>query len=236
MRTYGPTLGIVVMDDDEAREETSVELAARDGIPPWRMNDPSFWPVPFRTAVAHGAHIDGLLAATRGAVDGITNAVSRLDRQTDMIIGDCGFMWAATDHLTARSTPTLLSGLDLLDLALGMSNRSVGIISYDAAALDSLLSNHVQRERIRIVGLNDMSQWKAVGSAGYMKRTDWSIDGLVEQLMDRLSEAVCEGRTFDGVAVLILECTMLPDFRRAIRTVTNLPILDLITFTEAALK
>jgi len=236
--TEQPVLGIIQLDEDDATEESSTELAARDAVMPWLIEDPSFWPMPFERAIAKGANAADNKLPTPEAASGIVKAAQRLDGRTQMIIGNCGYMWASREHVRgATATPTLTSGLDFLDLALNMTNRPVGVLTWNAEPLVPLLRDHPGWDRLRLLGFSDLPDWrKAISLDTYRKPDGWTLDGMEEQFRDRLAEALGEGGVLEGVGILVVECTCVPNFRSAIRSVTTLPVLDIVSFTEAALR
>lgn len=231
------TLGIILMDQAAALEGDWAELKKRRYNSPWAVQDPNFWQAELSTAIAAYTDSADVLAATPRAIRGIADAARRLDGNTDLIIGNCGFFWAARHELKgSTATPVFVSGLDLLDLALGSTKGPVGIVTYSKSALDLLLNEHPQYDRIKMVGLDDMPHWTAISATDFMAKDDWTFPGLADELSERLTEAMQPGHVLDGVTLLILECTALPNFREVIREVTTMPILDIVSFAEAALR
>lgn len=236
--TNQPVLGIVLLDEDDATEESSSELAERNAVMPWVIEDPTFWPVPFRRAIAKGADAAGNKLPTPEAAQGIRDAAKRLDGETQMIIGNCGYMWASREHVRgATATPMLTSGLDFLELALKMTSRSVGVLTWNDEPLIPLLRDHPGWDRMRLLGFGDLPDWKkAISLDDYMQPGGWTLDRMEEQFRERLAEAFGEGGVLEDVGILVVECTCVPNFRAAIRAVTSVPVLDLVYFTEAALR
>lgn len=239
MTDKGPVLGIVRLDYEEATEESSAELIARHAVTPFVVDDPSFWRVPYRSAIAKGADAEGIKIPTAEATRGMLEAAGRLDGHTQLIIGDCGYMWASRKQLYRRTcTPTVTSGLEFLDFALRISNLPVGIITWDAKSLAPLLEDHAEFDRLRFVSVSELPDWaKSVQSPSeYSSPGGWTKDRMSEQFGARLAEAFAENGTFRGVGILVLECTLVPDFRKTIRTVTSVPVFDLVHFAKAALE
>lgn len=231
-----PTLGMVLMEDDYAVESGSVPLSPAAHGSLWAIQDPAAWPVPVRTAVAGGAGVSALLAADPAALSSVVAATRRLDGDVDLIVGNCGFMCAAQPLLESSTvTPTILSSMGLLGLGLSMTAAPVGVITFDTAALECLLVEHPQRERIRVLGLERLPDWAAINGANFMERSGWSMNGLREQLVEHVARALRPDGELDGVRVVILECTCLVNFRDAIRSITSLPLLDIAAFARAAL-
>ncbi|MFF5987580.1 aspartate/glutamate racemase family protein [Prauserella flavalba] len=230
-------VGVILMDDESAVEGTPAEQCDKEYLLPWAVQDPAAWPVPLHTVMAKGADSETLLQHTAGSVQSVVDSARKLDGQVQLIIGNCGFMWAAKEQVQELvGTPTITSGLDFLDLALGMTNQQVGLITYSAESLTALLKDHEQRDRLRILGLSDMPDWAAIAPADYMERGGWTMDGLREQLLDRLVHAFAENGELAGVKILVLECTGLANFRSEIRKVSRVPVLDIVSIAIAAIS
>jgi hypothetical protein len=232
-----PILGIM-LDEDDATEESSTELLERDAVMPWVIEDPSFWSVPFRRTIAKGADAVANKVPTPDAAHGILDAANRLDGETQLILGNCGYMWASRNHVRGTTaTPTMTSGLDLLELALQMTNRPVGVITWDEVPLEPLLRDHPGWDRIRLLGLCDLPDWKkSVRFNDYMKPGGWTLDRMADQFAERLADSLAEGGVFEDVGILVVECTCVANFRSAVRSVTSLAVLDIVHFAEGAFK
>ncbi|REG58627.1 hypothetical protein B0G80_1289 [Paraburkholderia sp. BL6669N2] len=228
-------LGILHLETEDAVLESSVELEARHAVMPFSVGDPSFWTVPFLNEIATGAEPQGNKVPTDAASRGIVDAARRLDGKVQLIIGNCGFMWASRNVLyRTTSAATITSGLEFLDVALRITGRSVGIITWDVQALNKLLSGHPELERIRLLAVGDLPEWQK--SWTYREPADWTKERMADELAERLSEAFGEGGVLRDISVLIFECTLVPDFRNVIRRFTAVPIFDLLQFAKAALE
>lgn len=234
-----PVLGIVQLDESDGRMESAVESTGRGAVMPFMVDDPSCWHVPLRKTVALGADAVSNKIPTLEASRGIVDAARRLDGNTQMIIGNCGYMWASRAHLYGQtSTPTLTSSLEFLDLALRITKLPVGIVTWDVKPLAVLLQDHPGFERLRFVNVHDLPDWNAWGldPCGNEQPCGWSKEGMAQQFAERLGEAFAEGGAFNDIGILILECTLVPDFRKTIRAVTSVPVIDLLHFAKAILK
>ncbi|MEM5461071.1 hypothetical protein VSR69_40645 [Paraburkholderia phytofirmans] len=222
-----PLLGVIKLDPDQ------------QAVMPFMVDDPSFWPVPLCKTVAKGADAVGNKVPTPEAARGILEAARRLDGRTDLIIGGCGYMWASRKYLYGQtSTPVLTSSLEFLDLALRMTKLPVGIITWDAEPLVPLLQDQPGFERLRFVSIRDLPEcmnW-VLDPCAEQEPCGWSKSRMAEQLAERLTKAFSEDGVFNEVGILVLECTLVPDFRKTIRAVTPVPVLDLLHFAKAALE
>jgi hypothetical protein len=59
---------------------------------------------------------------------------------------------------------------------------------------------------------------------------------MADEFVERLTEAFAEDGVLQGVGLLVLECTWLPEFRSTIRSVTSLPVLDIVHFAKSVLE
>lgn len=153
-----PLLGVIMLEPDDVCQ--SSDPAEDAPTMPFMVDDPALWPVALRKTVAKGADAASNKVPTPEAARGILEAAQQLDGQTDLIIGNCGYMWASRKHLYGKtSTPLLTSALEFLDLALRMTNRPIGIITWDAKPLMPLLNDQPGFERLRFVSISDLPDW-----------------------------------------------------------------------------
>lgn len=222
-------LGIVLLNlpHYQASFAAACDPADERGIgslPPGFLESPVTWPVPTAFAVAEGARPAETLGARPAAARGLLTALRRLEEHCDLAIADCGFFWAARPA-PCRRAAVLLSGLDLLPLSTRMTRRSIGVLTFSAPALKPLLAGHPERGRLRIVGFNDLPQWAAFDCDDYGTNGRWSLPALRDELLGRVAREL-HGGDLQGVGALLIECTLMPQFRAAIREVTDLPVLD----------
>jgi hypothetical protein len=78
--------------------------------------------------------------------------------------------------------------------------------------------------RLQVVGLQHLPSW------GVFLEPSYATDGRVD--MGRIGDELV-GTVPAGVEALILECTILPQLRPLLRTVTDVPLFDAMTYTAA---
>ncbi|TCK94644.1 hypothetical protein [Paraburkholderia sp. BL9I2N2] len=231
-------LGVIKLDRDDVSKKSS-ETAERETVMPFMVDDPACWSLPICKTVAKGANAVANKVPTPAAARGILEAARRLDGCTNLIIGGCGYMWASRKHLYGQtSTPVLTSALEFVDLALRMTKLPVGIITWDAVPLVPLLKDQPGFERLRFVSIRDLpdcANW-VLDPCALEQPCGWRKERMAQQLAERLAEAFGKDGVFHDVGILVLECTLLPDFRKTIRSVTPIPVLDLLHFAKAALE
>jgi hypothetical protein len=234
-----PTLGIVLLDCDHY-EDNFGHFEPKDQrglgcLPPGFFECPATWPMSTVYAVASGAPPQATIGADVEATEGLIESVALLAPRCDLIIADCGFFYAARAKAQARlSGTTLISGLDLLDLAGIMTAGPIGLITYSESDVRHLLAEHPLYGRIRIVGLIDHPNWKGLDDTAFASSGKWTVGGLRDELLDVVDRELRHGALRDA-GVLVLECTCLPQFRVDLRRLTSLPILDVAAAATMAL-
>ena len=97
-----------------------------------------------------------------------------------------------------------------------------------------MLETHPLADRLRIVGLEDQPAWQALGAVDFAAQRGWSVASLRSELLSVLEREVADGLLAD-VGTLVIECSVIPQFRRDIRDVTRVPILDVAAAAQAVL-
>lgn len=237
--TDRPRLGIVLLDLPHQTADfglfTPDDTRGIGTLPQGWYECPASWPVPTAFAVASGAGATATVRGEPSAGEGVRAAVEHLSDFSDLIIGDCGFFWAARRHAALpRSVPTLISAVDLLEIAGKVTEREIGVLTFSAPHCEELLSKHPMRDRLRIVGVSDQPNWALLAEEDYAVNPAWSSSALERELTERLSNSRADG-TLSDIGALVLECTVMPQFRKALRSVASLPIFDLASTAVALL-
>jgi hypothetical protein len=234
-----PRLGVVLLHGDHVVETLGLadpwSAPPPAGLPPGFFGHRDFWPVPTVYTVARAATGSAVLAGEPAAIRDVVAAVERLDAsgQCQLIVGSCGYFHAAHESL-CTATPVLLSGLDLLPLAMAGSARPVGILTYSAAATGELLRDHPDRDRLRVVGVDDRTNWAAISAADWITDPKWTIEGLRAELLDVVRYEVAHGRYTD-VGSVVLECTVMPQFRSDLIGALARPVWDVAAVARTLL-
>jgi hypothetical protein len=234
-----PILGVALLDNHHVRASFGrFSPEQREGLgsqQPGSFECPATWPVPTVHAVAGGAGPEPTLRGSAAAVAGLEEAVKRLAPEVDLITTNCGFFWSGWRKLRGEMrTPLLLSGLDFLDVALGMTTGPVGVLTYSEECLREMLKEHPQLTRLRIVGYSDLPAWAAIRVPDYVARGGWSPEALQAEFLERTRAEFGRGRLRD-IAVLVLECTGMPQYRSELRKLTTVPIFDVHALATALL-
>jgi hypothetical protein len=224
-------VGVVLLEADHAVETLDLEdpfgWEPPAGLAPGFFGHPAAWPVPAVFAVAKGATAAAAANGEPEAMRGVANAVARLDGRCDLIVGSCGYFaeaWGAIE--TPPRTPTLLSALDLLDDALRSTSRDVAVLSFSDAPAERFLATRSDAYRLRVVGISPAGDWPLIGRLDWALNPEWTMEGLERGLREVVERELRPGGRLADVGALVLECTVLPQFRRVLREYTGAPIYD----------
>lgn len=234
----GRSLGVVLCDlDSYAVDDIDHRVHGAAPIsdnPVGFFENPDSWPgIPVSYAVARGARVEQLVAGDPTAVDAFWAARDRL-AHCSLVITDCGFFYYA--RRSGRPTGNALtSSLDLLPLAASLTEAPIGVLTVSEPLARRLLAPDPLLPRLSIVGLESEPGWSGILTNDHGYGNGWDLDVLrsgVEAVLDR---EFAPGGRFAGIGALVLECTLLPEFRREIARRTPVPILDIASFAISAL-
>ena len=223
-------LGVVLLSSAHYRA-TSGSFEPTDGrglgeLPPGWYESPRTWPVPTEYIVPANASAESVLRGERSAMRSFATAAERIRDRVDLTIADCGFYWAARRYpgVLDRAGRVLFS-LDLLPVACGMAPGHVVVLTYSAVHAERLLADHPLRHRVRLVGLADLPTWKRIRPDDFVQRGVWTTAQLRTELCTTLRSFDRAGAFYD-VAAVVLECSVLPQFRADIMRIVQAPIFD----------
>ncbi|MGF6658917.1 hypothetical protein QF000_000561 [Paraburkholderia atlantica] len=98
-----------------------------------------------------------------------------------------------------------------------MTNRPIGIITWDLKSLVPLLRDCSGAERSHFLTVGDLPEWEK--ASAYRELVGWSNEQMAQELAARLREAFGVNGVFNDAG-----------------EITTLPILDLLTFARTALQ
>ncbi len=179
--------------------------------------------------IVEGATIERVVDGDPELIPHFVAAAKKLERRgVAAIVGDCGFI-ATYQREIARSVavPVISSSLLLVPLAYQMlsPNKRVGIITAESG---SLAERHFKAVGwsgedipIAVKGLDDYP------SESWQPFTDHSKK---ERNIVKLAEDLIRERP--NVGALVLECTVVQPYSRAIKEATGLPVYDITTLVK----
>jgi hypothetical protein len=233
-RHHTPRVGIVALDSPIARVLEHNEHAEVE-VPVGFVTNPRTWPWPVEFRAARGVDNDAALHGSDGMHASVEHAITALDGRCDLIVGNCGFFWRASDSCNGTSvTPVLLSSLDIVDVAVRMTSAPVGVLTYSQPDCEEMLKSHPDAHRLRIIGYSDLPAWQALRPTDWVQRREWSVKALKEQFIERTERELASGHLVDA-RVILLECTVMPQFRKDLRRLTAMPVFDILTLARSML-
>jgi len=219
-RNYGLAIGILQLDCSLPFIPGDVDNASTYG-----------YPVIYRVVLGLST-----AACLRGAPELAMAAVAaavELEKQGVRVISsDCGFMLQFQDQVRdAVKIPVAMSSmLQLPMIASGLArSRPIGVITADST---NLTQDFLKRAGVLpvnplvIKGLQDQPEFK---TAVFDEKG--TIDA---SLVETEVAAVARGmqREHPNLGAILLECSMLPPYSRAIQDATGLPVFDFITMID----
>jgi hypothetical protein len=219
-RNYGQAIGILQLD-------CSLPFIPGD------VDNASTYRYPVLYKVVPGL---STAACLRGAPDlaaaAVEAAVALEGQGVRAIASDCGFMLQFQGAVReAVRVPVMLSSLLQLPIVAGgfAPTRPIAVITADANNLtpDFLARNGVGvRNKVIIRGLQDEPEFK-----GAVLEEKGSIDAArVEAELLGVCRQVKEEHR--DLAAILLECSMLPPYSRALQDALGLPVFDFVTMID----
>jgi len=217
---YGYCVGILLLDYRGAFVPGDVGNATTYG-----------YPVLYKTVPE--ATTSRVLAGDPELEKAVIEAARDLERQdVKGISSDCGFFINYQDVVTgAVRVPVFLSSLLQLPLVSSLigDDRSIGVITASSHALGRRvldLTGVDSDRKVVIRGMQDEPEFdRAVMKEGDTLDTD-RIEGETVDVARRMV------REHPDLGAILLECSMLPPYAKAVQEATGLPVFDFITLID----
>ena len=224
---YGAPLGILMLD-------------ARFPRIPGDMGHAATWPFPVLYRVIKGATPERVvLGGAEGLLpDFLAAAADLVDQGAEAITTNCGFLSLfqrdLASHVRVPVATSALVQVPWVQATLPPGKR-VGIITVSAG---SLTPRHLEAANVPldtpIVGTESGREFFRVLIKA--EKTDMDVDLAAQDILDA-------GKALVGlhpeVGAIVLECTNMPPYARAVRNATGLPVFDiwsLVTWFHAGLR
>ncbi len=229
-RCYGMGLGIIILDD------------ANPAFP-GDMRNASAYPFPIQYEIAEGVDIQALTFEKDKSpcLQPIQRAAKKLERMgCRAIVAECGYFALFQKEIAGYvDVPVFMSTLLQVPWAQQLigPNKIVGIL---AATKDFLTKEHLAAVGVRpgsnyvITGL--MESGRCTGFIDLYRSTEPDLRHAdYDQLEKELVEAAVDFYQVNPkLGAIVLECTGLPPFARAIQRALDLPVLSAGTLLEYA--
>lgn len=216
--SYGEPIGILMLD-------TYTPFIPGD------VGNASTYDFPVRYQTVEGLTVKRIFSKDKSAYDSLLSAAKKLTSQgVRAVTGDCGFMAIFQNRLANDlKVPVFLSSMlqvPFINKMIG-KNEKVGIITANAKSLDDekLLSevgiNH--RDDLIIKGLENKENFnKSIIEEVGVLESELIKKEVVETAEDMIDEN-------PNVKSILLECSVLPPYAKAVQDKIGLPVFDYIT-------
>ncbi|MBP1950959.1 aspartate/glutamate racemase family protein [Virgibacillus litoralis] len=215
-------LGILMLDTDFYR-------------PKGDIGNPDTFPFPVEYRVVEKATIDRVVKKGDAALIEPFIESARYLEETGVkaITTSCGFLSIFQQEIQNQlKVPFFASSLIQIPMLHTVTGGRIGILTARKASLDK---QHLEGARaadipIAIEGMDD----RAAFTAAIVDETH-ALD--MEKVSLEMKEAVrMLISNYPDITAIVLECTNMPPYKRAIREVTDLPVFDITTLINYVVK
>ena len=227
--------GTITMPEGQAIAGSAIGILVLDlwyPLMPGNVANASTFNYPVMYKVMHGTTIPMIHSADPALLDHIIKGGQELIRQgARAIVGACGYFANYQEEVARElNVPVFLSSMlqvPMIERALRPDQR-VGIICAKESALkESTLAacGITDRTRITVVGAQDIPDFK-----GVLECTGEFDSQKLEQDLVALADSFVEESP--DIGALLLECSDMPPYARAIQNRVKLPVFDFITMID----
>lgn len=214
---YGYCVGILLLD-------------VRQPFVPGDVGNATSYDYPVLYRTVPGATPARVFVGDPDLNDAVVETAQALEAQgVKGISSDCGFFVNFQDLVTeAVDVPVFLSSLLQLPLVSSFLGRdqSLGVLTAHTRALGNqvlALSGISPERKLVIRGMQDNPHWRAAfNDPGEVVDTD-----LIER--EVAAEAVALRESSPRLGAIVLECSLMPPYARAVHEATGLPVYDFMT-------
>ena len=213
---YGVSIGIIVMD-------------CLIPYPPGTPGNARTFDHPVLYEVVRGATMEDLIYNPKADLTSrFLEAGARLVKQgVQAVIGNCGFMVLFQREMAAAlPVPVFMSGLLQLPLIQqGLApDQSIGIISSTGTSLTRRHMEIATWGNTVPVNLRGLEERPAFKAAVHDQIGTLDFEAVEAEVVD---EALSIQRDHPDTGAILLECTDLPPYAKAVQTATGLPVFDI---------
>jgi len=215
--SYGAPIGVLLLDFFAPHIPGDVANA-------------STYDFPVRYELVKGMTFDKLLNRDKSAFDILLEAAKKLEAEgVRGITADCGFFALFQNELAdAMDIPVFLSSLlqvPFINSVIG-KNGKVGVISAVGSNLNDekfLSAIGIDINRVNIKGLENEEYFPRFGinETGELYKEEVEKE-VVKKALEHVKED-------PSVRAILLECSMMPPYAKAVSEATGLPVFDFIT-------
>ena len=220
--SYGEAVGILLI-------ENFVPFIPGD------VANASTYNYPVRFHRVPGISVERIFNHDMTMLDEIMKAGKSLKKEgVRAITSDCGFLALFQSQLAdALDIPVFMSSLMQIPFILNIfgKNREIGIVTANADSLNREVFNAIgidekMTERLKIGGLG-----KSEHFVSSVIKEDGMLDSELME-METVEAALKLQRDNPSIGSILLECSLLPPYGRAVQEATGLPVFDFITMID----
>ena len=187
---------------------------------------------PVRYKLVEGLTFDRLLNKDRSALDILIKAAKELQNEgVRAITADCGFFALFQKEVAeALDIPVFLSSLlqaPFISTTIG-KGKKVGIISAVGSSLDQTFFDAVNINGADVIvrGLEDQEHFSKFGIE---ESGTFDSEQIEEEVVTVAKDLIKQN---PEIKAILLECSMLPPYGKAVQDATGLPVFDFITMID----
>ncbi len=214
---YGEAVGILLIDTD---------------VPfiPGDVGNATSYDFPVKYKTVEGLTAKMLFERDRSAVDALLNAGRELeDEGVRAITADCGYMAMFQQEMAEYvDVPVFLSSLlqlSFIDQLLG-KNDKIGVVAAFSEVLDDELLNKVGVDSSIPLHIAGMENKEHFYSAIIEENGVLNSAKIREELLSVVNEMVNKD---EKIKAILLECSVLPPYGKAVQKAADLPVFDYLT-------
>ncbi|HSH44143.1 MAG TPA: aspartate/glutamate racemase family protein [Arenicellales bacterium] len=187
------------------------------------------YPVLFKTVA--GLSLDKALSGDPDQEEQVIDAARELQRfGVRGVSSDCGFLIAYQDAVRkALDVPVFLSSLLQVPLVAASVDGPIGVVVAS--------SGGVNERVLELAGVRDPSRIVVCGMENQPHFTESILeqggtldsDRIERETVDSVQRMVAAN---PGMGAIVLECSLLPPYSRAVQEATGLPVFDYITMID----
>jgi hypothetical protein len=185
---------------------------------------------PVRYQRVDGFSVQRIFNHDLSLVDTVVDAGKKLIREgVRAVTGNCGFMAIYQDVLAeALPVPVFMSSLLQIPFMKRMIGKEekIGIVTANTRSLDDFVFQKIgisDTQNLVITGLQDESNFSeaAIEEVGHL-----DSDKVEREVVSAATELV---QSNPEIAMLLLECSLLPPYSAAVQEAIQLPVFDFVT-------
>lgn len=199
---------------------------------PGDVGNATTYDYPVRYKLVEGLTFDRLFNKDETALDILIKAAKELEQEgVRAITADCGFFALFQKEVAdALEIPVFLSSLlqaPFISMTIGEKSK-VGIISAKSDSLDQTFFDNVNMDMSKVV-LVGMEDTKHFAPFGIDENGICDTEEIEKEVVAKAKKMIKDN---PDIKAILLECSMLPPYGKAVQESTGLPVFDFITMID----